>query len=330
MPHLLIAGKMHPAGLALLHGVDDVTYDYVEEVSEPSYAPLISKADGLVIRTQPLSAAIIAEARQLKIVSRHGVGYDAVDVAALNNRRIPLCIVDDVNSLSVAEHVVLLILACAKSLIRADRSVRAGSWEWRNRLEATDISGKRLLIVGYGRIGRHLARLATGFGMEISAFDPLLAERGWPEGTVNPAPSLADGLAWADVVSVNVPKAARPILGVEEFALMKPGAILVNAARGGIVDEVALSTALTEGRVIAAGLDVFDEEPPAPHHPLLDSDQVVLTPHIAGLTQQAAERMAGLFHSMRSTFLLLASTPTLIVNRDFRHGQTEASHRSHR
>jgi len=108
MPHPLIAGKMHPAGLALLKDVDGVTYDYVEEVSEPSYAPLIRKADGLVIRTQPLSAATIAKARQLKIVSRHGVGYDAVDAAALNNRRIALCIVGDVNSLSVAEHVMLL------------------------------------------------------------------------------------------------------------------------------------------------------------------------------------------------------------------------------
>jgi len=129
MPHLLIAGKMHPAGLALLKDVDGVTYDYVEEVSEPSYAPLIGKADGLVIRTQPLSAATIAEARQLKIVSRHGVGYDAVDVAALNNRWIPLCIVGDVNSHSVAEHVMLLVLACAKSLTRARCALVHGSGE---------------------------------------------------------------------------------------------------------------------------------------------------------------------------------------------------------
>jgi phosphoglycerate dehydrogenase-like enzyme len=184
---------------------------------EPGIIMKVLDAGAYVIRTQPLSATTIADARQLKIVSRHGVGYDAVDVPALNNRRIPLCIVGDVNSLSVTEHVILLILACAKRLIRADRSVRACSWEWRNRLEATDIYGKRLLIVGYGRIGGHLARLATGFGMEIRAFDPLLAERGWPEGPVNPAPTLADGLAWADVVSVSVPKAARPILGVEEF-----------------------------------------------------------------------------------------------------------------
>ena len=190
------------------------------------------------------------------------MGYDSVDVAALNGRKIPLCIVGDVNSLSVAEHAMMLILACAKQAIRADRSVRTGPWGWRNRLEAGEISGKRLLIVGYGRSGRHLARMAEGFGMDIRAFDPFLVESGWPDGTVPPVAALADGLAWADVVSVHVPKAGRPILGAEEFAWLKPGAIVVNTARGGIVDETALATALTDGRIAAAGLDVFDDEPP--------------------------------------------------------------------
>jgi D-isomer specific 2-hydroxyacid dehydrogenase, catalytic domain len=157
MPHLLIAGNLHPAGLALLEARDGFTFDYVEEVSEESYAPLIGGADALVIRTQPLSSATIAKASRLKIVSRHGVGYDSVDVAALNKRRIPLCIVGDVNSLSVAEHAMMLILACAKRAIRADRALRGGTWGWRNRLEAAEISGKRLLIIGYGRSGRHLA-----------------------------------------------------------------------------------------------------------------------------------------------------------------------------
>jgi D-3-phosphoglycerate dehydrogenase / 2-oxoglutarate reductase len=317
MPHLLIAGKLHPAGLALLDRTGGMTYDYVEEVSEPSYTPLIGKADALVIRTQPLSAATIAEASQLAIVSRHGVGYDSVDVAALNRRRIPLCIVGDVNSLSVAEHAIMLVLACAKRLIRADRAVRTGPWEWRNRLEAGEISGRRLLIVGYGRSGRHLARMAEGFRMEIRAFDPFLVERGWPEGAVTPVATLADGLAWADVISLNAPKAGSPILGAEEFACVKPGAIVINTARGSTMDEAALSAALVEGRVGAAGLDVFDEEPPAKDHPLLAFDQVVLTPHIAGLTQQAAERMA--VSSVQNVLDYFAGRldPDLIVNRNF-------------
>ncbi len=317
MPHLLIAGKLHPTGLALLGSADGCTYDYVEEVSEPSYAPLIGKADALVIRTQPLSSATIAEGARLKIVSRHGVGYDSVDVGALNRRKIPLCIVGDVNSLSVAEHAMMLILACAKQAIRADRSVRTGPWGWRNRLEAGEISGKRLLILGYGRSGRHLARMAEGFGMDIRAFDPFLVESGWPDGTVPPVATLADGLAWADVVSMHTPKAGRAILGAEEFAWLKPGAFVVNTARGGIVDEPALATALTDGRIAAAGLDVFDDEPPAKDHPLLAFDQVVLSPHIAGLTREAAERMAVASVQNVIDFFAGRLDPDLIVNRDF-------------
>ena len=317
MPHLLIAGKLHPAGLALLDGLDGFTFDYVEEVSEPSYAPLIGKADGLVIRTQPLSSTTIVEASLLKIVSRHGVGYDSVDVAALSKRRIPLCVVGDVNSLSVAEHAIMLILASAKHLVRADRSVREGPWGWRNALEAGEISDKNLLIIGYGRSGRHLARMAQGFGMQTRAFDPFLLKQGWPDGPAAPATSLADGLAWADVISVHVPKAGRPILGAEEFAQMKPGVIIVNTARGGIVDEGALGAALAKGQVGAAGLDVFEDEPPRKDHPLLAFDQVLLTPHIAGLTQQAAERMA--VSSVQNVLDFFAGRldSDLIVNKDF-------------
>jgi len=317
MPHLLIAGKLHPAGLALLEGRDGFTYEYVEEVSEPSYAPLIGKADALVIRTQPLSSTTIAEASRLKIVSRHGVGYDSVDFETLNKRRIPLCVAGDVNSLSVAEHAIMLILASAKRLIRADRSVREGPWGWRNALEAGEISDKNLLIIGYGRSGRHLARMAQGFGMQTRAFDPFLVKQGWPDGPATPVASLADGLAWADVISVHVPKAGRPILGAEEFALMKPGVNIVNTARGGIVDEISLAAALTEGRVAAAGLDVFDDEPPAQHHPLLAFEQVLLTPHIAGLTQQAAERMAVSAVQNVLDFFAGRLDPDLIVNKDF-------------
>ncbi len=292
MPHILIAGKLHPSGLNLLESAHNVTYDYVEEISEPSYAPLIAKADALVVRTQPLSAPTIAQAEHLKVVSRHGVGYDAVDVAALNARQIPLCIVGDVNSVSVAEHAMTLILSAMKRLVRADRAVRHGPWGWRNQLEQGELSGKRLLILGYGRIGRHLARMATGFGMEIRAFDPYLASRGWPDGAVTSEPVLVDGLAWADIISINLPKADQPILGEAELARVKPGVVLVNTARGGIVDELALVDALERGQVGAAGLDVFDEEPPSTDHPLLAFDQVVVTPHIAGLTQECAERMA--------------------------------------
>ena len=292
MPHVVVAGKLHPSGLALLSAAKGVTFNHIEEITEASYLPHLPNADALIIRTQPLTAAGIATAPNLQIVSRHGVGYDAVDVAALNARHIPLCIVSDVNSVSVAEHAMMLILACAKRLVRADAAVRNGPWGWRNKLEQGEISGKRLLILGYGRIGRNLARMAAGFDMQIVAYDPYLANKGWPAGPATAAISLAEALATADFVSVNLPKADRPILGAAELAQMKHGAVVINTARGGIVDETALAAALHSGHIAAAGLDVFEVEPPATTHPLFAFDQVILTPHTAGITTEAAERMA--------------------------------------
>ncbi|MCP1197566.1 hydroxyacid dehydrogenase [Acetobacter senegalensis] len=318
MPHILVAGHLHSAGIALLDRTPNVTYDYIEEISEDSYAPFIADADALVLRTQPLSAATVARAPKLKIVSRHGVGYDAVDLHALDVRGITLCIAGDVNSVSVAEHAMTLILACAKYLVRADQAVRDGQWQWRNRLMAGEVGGRRLLILGYGRTGRHLATMAAGFGMDIRAYDPYLAAQGkWPTGAVGNVDTLHEGLEWADIISVNVPKGDRPLLGVAELRHVRPGAILVNTARGGVVDEVALTEALSSGRIAAAGLDVFDPEPPSTHNPLLDMDQVILTPHIAGLTTQAAERMA--VYSVKNVldFFAGALDPALIVNREF-------------
>lgn len=314
MPHVLVAGKLHPSGIALLDAAPGITYDYVEDISEPSYAPLIGDADGLVIRTQPLSAPTIAGARRLKIVSRHGVGYDAVDLPSLNRRGIALAVVGDVNSISVAEHAMMLLLAAAKRLIRADRAVRANEWGWRNRLETSELAGKRLLIVGYGRTGRHLARMAGGFGMEVRAHDPFLERQGGLDGPVALESDLKTGLAWADALSVNVPKGDRPVIGAAELAAMKPTAILINTARGGVVDETALAAALKDGRIAAAGVDVFDDEPPAAEHPLLILDQVILTPHIAGLTAECGERMA--ISSVQNVLDFFAGDidPALVVN----------------
>jgi D-3-phosphoglycerate dehydrogenase / 2-oxoglutarate reductase len=211
MPHVLVAGKLHPSGIELLRGHPDFTFDYVEEVSEPSYAPLIDAAEGLVIRTQPLSAETVKRAARLRIVSRHGVGYDSVDLPSLNERGIALAVVGDVNSVSVAEQAMMLLLAAAKRVIRSDGAVRNGDWGWRNRLEPIELWRKRLLIVGFGRSGRHLARLAACFGTEIRAFDPFLASRGWPDEAVSSVADLSEGLAWADYVSVHAPKSDKPV-----------------------------------------------------------------------------------------------------------------------
>ncbi|MPQ68410.1 MULTISPECIES: hydroxyacid dehydrogenase [Pseudomonas] len=316
MARLLVAGKLHPTGVALLKEYErrGVIVDYVEEVSEASCAQLIGEADALVIRTQPLSAATIAKAKKLKVVSRHGVGYDSVDLQALNARGIGLTVVGDVNSISVAEHAMMQLLAGAKRAVRADRSVRKiGDWGWRNGLEQQEISGKNLLIIGYGRIGRHLANMSSGFNMQVRAFDPFLERAGWPEGPVRPI-SLEEGLAWADFISVHTPRGERPTLGPQEFALMKPGVIIANTARGGVVCEQALAEGLASGHVGAAGVDVFDDEPPTRQSVLLTQDTAILSPHIAGLTAECSERMA--ISSIENAMNFLAGTvdPTLVIN----------------
>ncbi len=318
MPHILVAGKLHPAGLNVLEHARTLgfTHDYIEEISEPSYAPLIDKADALVIRTQPMSAQTVARGTQLKVVSRHGVGYDAVDLPALNARDIALTIVGDVNSVSVAEHAMMQMLAAAKRVVRANGAVHdASKWGWRNTLEQQEISGKRLLILGYGRIGRNLARMAAGFEMQVRAYDPYLARTAWPDGNVGCVTDLMDGLKWADFVSVHVPRADQPLIGAAEIDALKPGAIIVNTARGGVVDEAALADGLRSGKVGAIGFDVFETEPPTTGSPLLDFDQAILSPHIAGLTFEAAERMAVM--SVRNVLDFFAGTidPDLIVNR---------------
>jgi D-3-phosphoglycerate dehydrogenase len=318
MPHLLVAGKLHPAGVAALERLsgEGYSYDYVEEVSEPSYAPLIARADALVIRTQPLTAATVARAERLKVVSRHGVGYDSIDLPALEARGIALTVLGDVNSVSVAEHAMMLLLAAAKRARKADLAVRtAGQWGWRNALEQQEISGKRLLILGYGRSGRHLARMASGFGMEIRAYDPFLERAGWPAGEVRAAPDLGAALEWADCVSVHIPKGDKPLIGAEEISRMKPGAVLVNTSRGGVVCETALAAGLQSGRVGAAGLDVFEDEPPPPNSPLLAFDSVVLSPHIAGLTAECGERMAVGAIANAVDYLKGRIDPALVVNR---------------
>ena len=286
MPHVVIAGKIHEAGAALLKGTAGFTLDVVEEVTLASYAHFMPKADALLIRTQACTAEVIALAPHLKIVSRHGVGYDAVDVAALNARKIPLAIVGDVNSRAVAEHTLTLMLAAARRVVAHDVASRSGNWNERNKFDTIELDGKRLLVIGYGRIGRRVAELGKAFGMSIAAYDPYVKDL--PEMKVD----LRAALAEADLVSLHMPAAKGAVIGAAELALMKPSAIIINAARGGLVDEAALDAALRARKIYAAGLDVLVDEPPKPDHPLLSNPYITISPHNAGLTQECAKRMA--------------------------------------
>ena len=293
MPHILVAGKLHPAGIERLKQAQGVTFTLVEEISLESYRPHVGAADAIILRTQPMTAEVVAEAPNLKIVSRHGVGYEAVDVAALNARGIPLAIVGDVNSRAVAEHTLMLMLAVARRAAVHDKAARSGEWNIRNRFETVELDGKHLLLLGFGRIGRRVAELARAFGMTVSAHDPFVKPDALAKNGVKPTPDLLKALGEADYVSLHMPGSATgAVIFEEEIAAMKPGAILINAARGGLVDEALLDAALRDGRLRGAGLDVLRNEPPALDHPLLANERVLISPHSAGLTAECAARMA--------------------------------------
>ena len=315
MPHVLVAGRIHQAGIDVLRAAPGFTFDLVDEVSTESYAPKMPDADALLIRTQPLPASVIETAPHLQVVSRHGVGYDSVDATALTARRIPLAVVGDVNSRAVAEQTFALMLALAKRVTAHDRAVREGNWSLRNSFSARELGDRRLLLVGYGRIGRLVGDMARAFGMHVMVHDPFQTADAIRAMGAEPVGSLADGLAIADVVSLHLPKSGnKALIGAEELALMRRDAFLINTGRGGLVDEEALADALDAGRLGGAGIDVFVAEPPAGQDRLLRSDRAVLSPHIAGLTEECTIRMGEVAARNIVDFFAGRLDPKLVVN----------------
>lgn len=312
MPNVLVAGKIHQDGIKLLEQAENATFDYVEDVSQEAFVPHLENADAIVLRTQTLSRELVGKAPRLKMVSRHGVGYDAVDVEALDERQIPLAIVGDVNSATVAEHAMALMLAACRKLLEQDSAMRVSDWERRNIHDSAELLGKTLLIIGYGKIGRRLAGLAEAFGMKVTAHDPFVQAGDF--GSAAPVDSLASGLRNADVVSIHAPKSDKPLIGAKELEMMKPGAVLINTSRGGAVDEGALAQALEAGAIGGAGIDVFETEPPGPTNPLLSCKNAVLTPHTAALTRECARRMGIVSVQNALDFFAGKLNPGMVVN----------------
>jgi D-3-phosphoglycerate dehydrogenase len=312
-PKVLIVGKIHRDGVALLASADVETV-YLDQADEAAVAAAARDADAILLRTSRLGAAAIADAKHLRVVSRHGVGYDNVDLDAMNTAGIPLTIVGPVNAVSVAEQTMFLILAAMKQGIAYDRATREGRWSFRDSLRAGEVAGKTLLVIGYGRIGRAVARIARAFDMRIAAFDPF--QTAPAEDDLRWFASLPEALAAADVVSLHVPLTAqtRHLIDAAALSVMKPGAVVICTARGGIVDEDALADALVAGRLRGAGLDVFAEEPFPAGHRLAALDSVVLSPHSAALTEECAARMASVAAQNCLDGLAGRLDPALVVN----------------
>ena len=237
---------------------------------------------------------MVARSPRLLALASTGAGYDYIDVDACTAAGVIVCHQGGTNREAVAEHALGLMLALSKRLMVADRALRRGVPVDRFALRGNDIAGKTLGVVGLGAIGSRLAELCAGlFGMHVLAYDPYVdaveARNRHAEKT-----DLVDLLRRADFVSVHCPRTAETMgmLGVEQFAMMRPGAYFITTARGGVHDEEALARALHEQRIAGAGVDVFLSEPPASDHPLLALDSVIVTPHIAGVTAEALRTMA--------------------------------------
>lgn len=248
---------------------------------------LLPDAIGLIARaTSEVDRALLDAAPNLRVIGRTGVGVDRVDLEAASTRSVPVVVTPTAGTRAVAEGTLAFALHLLKKLGRHTTLVREGQWARRSRLTAYDLDGATVGLVGYGRIGRRVAELARCFGADVLVFDPYLDAA---EGiTVTDLPRL---LAAADVISLHAPLTpeTRHLIGAAELAQVKPGAVLVNCARGGLLDLDAAHAALLDGRLAGVGLDVYDPEPPA-DHPLFHHPDVVLTPHIMGISARAWQR----------------------------------------
>ena len=253
----------------------------------------LADADAVVAGLARYDATFMDRAPRLRVIARTGIGYDAVDVAEATRRGIAVCNTPDGPTVSTAEHAVALMLMIAKNVKRAEAVLRAGTTSgYFARHTAIELDGKTLGLVGFGRIARRVARIANGIGMRVIAHDPFLPAAAFPDD-VTAVASLRELLGRSDVVSVHVPltDASRRMIGRQQLAWMKPGAVFVNTARGDLVDHDALLAALGSGHLAGAGLDVTSPEPLPPDHPLLARDDVVVTPHIASGTLEGRHRM---------------------------------------
>jgi len=248
----------------------------------------------MTVRGATITRRIMSQAPDLMVVSRHGVGYDAVDLDTLNERNIPLCIAVHSNMISVAEQAMALLLGLAKDVFYYDEVTRTDDWSARFPTRAVDLDGKNLLIIGFGRIGKQVAKRALGFDLKVFGYDPYVDDKILKAANVQPVHDFKEVLGEMDAVAIHCMKTRETtnMFSEAEFKNMKRDAFVVNCARGGIIDEDALYNALTSGEIKGAGLDVLLDEPSSADHPLFSLKNVLLSPHIAGVTVESTRRMA--------------------------------------
>ena len=285
MARIVVAEAIADAGLSTLQAAG---HEIVNLAGKPREALLsaLAGADALIVRSQvQVDAALIAAGPQLKIIGRAGVGIDNIDAVAAERANIRVVNAPNGNTIAAAEQTFALLLAVARHVPRGDASVRSGAWI-RGELKGFELRGKRLGIIGFGRIGQAVAKRAAAFEMDVVASDPVVtAQQAAQFGVKLQTPDQL--LEESDIISLHLPALGdAPLIGAAEIAKMKPGAVLLNVARGSLVDEVALAAALTSGALGGAGIDVFASEPPV-GSPLLTAPHTVLAPHLGAQTVDA-------------------------------------------
>lgn len=288
MRKIVITHRLHEVGMQVLEGKAEVKI--TNNGNPQEILPELLDAEGLIIRIGSIDRDTIMAAKNLKVIGRPGVGVDNVDLAAATERGIPVVIAPGANTRSVAEHALALIFAASKDVLRSDAQTRSGNFNVRNSFKAFELLGKSLGLIGYGNIGRELAKLCAAIGLKVIVYDPFVMRESIEQQGYQYEPEMDRVLSSADVISLHVPLTpqTRNLIGERELGLMKSTAVLINCARGEIVDESALAAALSNHTIHSAAVDVLTTEPVDLGNPLLKQDNFIITPHMAGLTQEAA------------------------------------------
>ncbi len=287
MTDVVVLQPIAESGLAMLEAAGLSLYRVTPGKDAPEAH--LSSARAVITRDAGFSEAQLARARRLEVIAVHGTSVAKVAVAAAAARGVAVVATPGANARSVAELALALMLAGARRLTEADAAVRAGAFDFRYSQRSFELSGRTLGLVGFGHVARALARLVAGFDMTLLAATRHAADADL-EALGVARVDLDELCARADIVSLHALPTAAPLFDATRLARMKTGAILINTARGALVDEIALADALRAGRLAAAGLDVFAQEPPPPGHPLFAAPRLVLAPHVGGATREALER----------------------------------------
>jgi D-3-phosphoglycerate dehydrogenase len=313
-PLIVLAGHIHPDGRAQLEREARVTV--TPDLTPESVIRAAGDAEGILFRGGPrCGETLMAACPRLRVVGRHGVGLDTVDVPAATRLGIAVVHAPGSNSQAVAEHALLLMLACVKRLREIDRMARAGDWSARHQVRATELAGKTLGIVGIGNIGRRVAAFAGAIGMRVLAYDKYVPDDEIRRRGAEPVGSLEALLPQVDVLTCHTPLTpeTRHMINEATLRLLKPGVILVNTSRGPVHCEPDVFQALVTGHLAAAGLDVFEEEPSPVDNPLFNLDNVVCTGHVAGVTREA-HRQASLQVTAEMLRVLRGERPLVLAN----------------